>query len=119
MLEKPFENKIKKYFKAENIWYVKYWGGSYTQAGIPDLLCCVNGYFLALEVKSDKGKTTALQDRQIELIRKSGGYAAQIHPNDFEGLKIIINYLKGRICKSHTQELNASINVQENGNYTI
>ena len=44
-------------------------------SGVPDLLCCIDGQFIALEVKAEGGKTTALQDVQIERIHDAGGVA--------------------------------------------
>ena len=37
--EKILENRVKEFLKSEGCWLVKYWGGgSYTRAGVPDLL---------------------------------------------------------------------------------
>ena len=54
--EKDFENKVKKFLKDEGCYFIKYWGGAaYTQKGIPDLLICCAGFFLGIELKSEKG----------------------------------------------------------------
>lgn len=50
--EKTFENKIKKYLKGKGAYYVKYHGNAYSTNGTPDILACVNGYFLGIEVKA-------------------------------------------------------------------
>ncbi len=94
--EKSFENKIKKFLKENSCWFVKYWGGGiHTVAGIPDLLICCNGYFLAVEVKGDKGKPSELQLWTIEQIQKAGGYAMVLYPNQFDEFKKLITRLKG------------------------
>lgn len=49
------------------------------RAGIPDIICCANGRFLAIECKAGKGKTTALQDREIAAIQAAGGVAIVIN----------------------------------------
>lgn len=49
--------------------------GIYAQAGVPDLLCCVKGRFVAIEVKKPKKKPTAIQNAFIEAINKCGGLA--------------------------------------------
>ncbi len=95
MKEKTFENKVKKFLKEENCWYVKYWGGApFTKAGIPDILTCVNGYFVAIELKSEKGKPSELQKWTKEEIRKSNGISVILYPTDFEIFKIFITSLK-------------------------
>lgn len=73
MREKTIENKIKKYLKENKIWYFKVWGGGYQTAGIPDIIACYKGHFIAIEVKSEIGKTTTLQDFNLQLIKSSGG----------------------------------------------
>jgi Holliday junction resolvase len=60
------------------------WIGLYElgKLGIPDIIACVNGYFLAIECKAGKGKTTALQDRELENIRAAGGVTMVVYNND-------------------------------------
>lgn len=57
-------------------------GGMYGTAGIPDIICCINGRFVALEVKNEKGRTTKLQDVTIKRIQDAGGYAAVVRSLD-------------------------------------
>lgn len=86
--EKDFENKIKAFLNTlPNTWYFKYWAGPYSKAGIPDIICCSNGCFVAIEVKAPNGKPTELQKRNIELIQESGGQAYILYPKDFESFK--------------------------------
>lgn len=94
MLEKTFENKIKKFLKEQNIYYVKFFGCAFTRAGVPDLLCCINGKFVALEIKADKGKPSQLQLQNIKQIEDNGGIGYVIYPKDFEKLKEMILKLK-------------------------
>lgn len=83
--EKIFENKIKKYIESKGGYQLKYWAGSqFTKAGIPDLLCCINGYFVAIEVKAQNGKPSELQLYTIEQIRKAGGFAFVLYPSAWE-----------------------------------
>ena len=93
--EKLFENKIKKFLTEQDVWFVKFFANNFTRSGIPDILACVNGRFVAIEVKSDKGKPSVLQLRQVELIKKSNGIALILYPKDFEQFKNLITELKG------------------------
>lgn len=88
--EKRFENEIKSWLKEHDCWYVKYFANRNTQAGIPDILACVNGRFVGIEVKSEEGKASELQKHQMKKIREAGGTAFIVKPSDFEGLKIIL-----------------------------
>ena len=50
-------------------------GGPYGTNGIPDVICCYRGWFVAFEVKTDKGKPTKLQEAVIRKIVRAGGTA--------------------------------------------
>ena len=98
--EKNFENKIKKFLKEQNCYYIKYWGGGqFTKSGVPDLLICCNGYFVAVEVKAENGKPSDLQLWNIEQIKKSGGIAMVVKPSDYENIKKVIEKLGDDNCE--------------------
>ncbi|MBQ7574012.1 MAG: VRR-NUC domain-containing protein [Clostridia bacterium] len=83
MLEKYITNKILKYLRSlEYCYCFKEYGGSYGSSGIPDIICCYHGYFVAFEVKTAKGRTTALQDVSIRNINKAGGRAVVVRSVD-------------------------------------
>jgi Holliday junction resolvase len=90
MTEKQFENKIKEFLKSHDIWFTKVWGGGYQKAGIPDILACVNGRFVAIEVKGSSGKPTELQKYNIKKINESNGVGIILYPKDFERFKLLI-----------------------------
>jgi len=93
--EKKFENKVKKFLTEQGCWVLKYWSGAaYTKSGIPDLLVCCNGYFLAVELKSSTGKPSDLQKYHIREIRKAGGIAFVLYPDGFEEFKQLVLELK-------------------------
>jgi Holliday junction resolvase len=95
--EKLFENRVKKFLDDTGCWHIKYWAGAaYTKTGIPDLLICCNGYFVAVEVKSERGKPSELQLWTIEQIKSAGGRAFVLYPNGFEDFKTLIRELKDR-----------------------
>ena len=50
-------------------------GGPYSTNGIPDIICCYRGRFVAFEVKTEKGRLSRLQDAVIRQIGRAGGLA--------------------------------------------
>jgi Holliday junction resolvase len=44
-------------------------------SGTPDIVGCIGGRFIAIEVKAKTGKVTELQKHNIKLIQDSGGLA--------------------------------------------
>lgn len=105
--EKNFENKIKKFLKDNNIFYVKFFANGYTVSGIPDILACIDGKFWGIEVKAEKGKISALQYEKIQNIADNNGVAVVVYPSGFDELKkmIIENKETGKyILKNNKKE---------------
>lgn len=92
-LEKMYENKIKHYLKDHGCYEVKYHGNKFSTSGTPDILACVNGYFLGIEVKAPDGKPTELQLQKIKDIRRAGGFAFVAYPSGWFRLKAVIDGL--------------------------
>lgn len=90
MTEKQFETKVKQFLKSHNIWFTKIWGGGFQKAGIPDLLCCINGHFVAIELKGANGTATELQKYNIKKINESGGIGLILYPKDFRKFKALV-----------------------------
>ncbi len=79
MKEKTITNQILKYLKAQPCCFVfKEHGGIYGTAGIPDIICCYRGKFVAFEVKTEQGRLSKLQETTIERIRLAGGVAVKV-----------------------------------------
>ncbi len=76
MNESDITKSILKYLKTlPRCFFWKEHGGIYGTSGIPDIIVCIDGRFIALEVKTQKGKTTPLQNAAIRKIRSNGGFA--------------------------------------------
>ena len=91
--EKTFENKVKKYLDSRGAWYVKYFANAYTKRGVPDVLACVNGYFVGVEVKAPDGKPSELQIYNVRAINAAGGFAFVLYPSAFEKFKQFVEGL--------------------------
>lgn len=92
--EKRFETKIKKFLDEEGAWYVKYFANRNTRSGVPDILACVNGYFVGIEVKAQNGHASVLQIHNCTEIRLAGGFAFILYPSGFEEFKKFIKDLR-------------------------
>lgn len=49
--------------------------GIYAKAGVSDILACIRGRFVAIEVKKPGNKPSALQENFINAVNKIGGFA--------------------------------------------
>lgn len=91
MKEKTITNQILKYLKAQPCCFVfKEHGGIYGTAGIPDIICCYRGKFVAIEVKTLTGKLSKLQKITINRINEAGGMAIKV-----TSLQEVKNVLEG------------------------
>ena len=50
-------------------------GTGYSSSGVPDIIVCYNGRFIAIECKAGNNTITPLQERNINLIHKNGGFS--------------------------------------------
>lgn len=91
--EKNFEQKVKTFVESQGGWCVKFFANAFTKAGVPDLLCCVNGYFVAVEVKAENGKPSPLQIKNVDMIREANGFAFVLYPSGFEEFKLFVKCL--------------------------
>jgi len=67
----------------------------YGRQGIPDVICCIQGRFVAIECKAGKGMTTMLQDRELEHIREAGGLTFLINENNVDTLHAYLILIGG------------------------
>ena len=92
MKETDIVRAILKYLKTvPGCFAWKEHGGMYGTAGIPDIICCMGGRFLAFEVKTESGKPTKLQEATIRKIISAGGTALIVRSVD--EVKAVINAL--------------------------
>lgn len=57
------------------------------RSGIPDIIGCYKGHFVAIECKAGKGKTTALQERELQRIKDSYGFTFVAREDNLEQME--------------------------------
>ena len=82
--EKKFELNVRRYLDSIGAWHLKTISNGMQRAGIPDLLICYKGRFIAVELKARNGKATPLQSWTLKRIRNSGGSAFVLYPDEFD-----------------------------------
>jgi hypothetical protein len=118
--EKLFEGRVKKWLHSQGIyaagtpknkmdveqvgWFLKIWGGGFMKAGIPDVLMCVNGFFISVELKGESGTASDLQKLNTERINAANGIGVILYPEGFEEFKEIVKGVM--MCNSHIAALN-------------
>jgi len=92
--EAKVKDQVVAYLKAEGVYYFFPATHGYGRSGVPDIVACVNGRFLAVECKAGTNKPTALQVREIETIRHSGGMALVANEVNVEAVRDSIRKIK-------------------------
>jgi len=82
MTEKRLVDKIVKALRERGVWVYKTHGGAYTRAGVPDLLLCVDGWFVGMEIKLPGCQPTKRQQYEHDQIQAAGGVAIVITSTD-------------------------------------
>lgn len=73
--EKLVKLAVVKLLKQYGVYFFFPATHGYGRSGVPDIVCCINGKFLAIECKAGKGEPTALQQREMTQIQQAGGMA--------------------------------------------
>jgi Holliday junction resolvase len=97
--EAKVKAKITQVLREEGVYYFFPATGGYGRSGVPDIVCCVGGAFLGIEVKAGKNKPTALQTREIEAIRRAGGTAVVANEENWDMIRPLVRELsvKGKV----------------------
>jgi hypothetical protein len=91
------ESKVKaavvKLLKQYDVYYFFPATHGYGRSGVPDIVCCIRGKFLAIECKAGDNKPTALQEKEINTIRKAQGIAVVINETNLALLEQLLKEL--------------------------
>ena len=93
--EKKVKDKVVKLIKAYGIYYFFPATHGYGRSGVPDIICCIAGKFVAIECKAGDNKPTALQEKEMADIRKQGGTAVVINESNLTLLGQLLEDLTG------------------------
>lgn len=88
--------KITKILREESVYYFFPATHGYGRSGVPDIVACVNGYFLAIECKAGRNKPTALQVHEIESIRMAGGVAVVANEENWDMVRPLVHQLSSK-----------------------
>ena len=94
--ESKVKLKLRKYLTQLGIYHFMPAANGFGRAGIPDIIGCFNGQFVAFECKAGKGKTTALQERELANIQGAKGWAFVINEDNVDKVEELLRMEKQR-----------------------
>ena len=71
--ESKVKKRVREVLDKLGIYHFMPPANGFGRAGIPDIIACMDGHFIAIECKAGSGKTTALQERELDRIHNAGG----------------------------------------------
>lgn len=94
--EAKVKKKVKEILDQMGVYHFSPMQNGMGRAGIPDIIGCLDGQFIAIECKAGKGKTTALQERELNRILNAGGYALVVNETNINQLWEIKEWLSNK-----------------------
>ncbi len=88
--ESKVKKRVREMLDALGIYHFMPPANGFGRAGIPDIIACMDGHFIAIECKAGKGTTTALQDRELDRIHNAGGTTYIARENNIDDLQQIL-----------------------------
>jgi Holliday junction resolvase len=92
--EKKVKDRLRKHLDRLGVYHFMPPANGFGRAGIPDIVGCMNGQFVAFECKAGKGKTTALQEREIAAIQAHKGWAFVINEDNVDNIEELLKLEK-------------------------
>lgn len=91
--EKKVKDKVVALLKEAGAYYFFPATHGYGRSGVPDIIGCLNGKFFAIECKAGNNKPTALQEREMQRIRDTGGNTLVVNEENIEVTRLWLKTL--------------------------
>jgi len=91
--EAKVKKKVVAILKELGAYYFYPVTGGYGQSGVPDIVGCYQGSFFGIECKAGKNKPTALQEKNLRDIAKSGGIALVVNEDNIDDVTHNLNQI--------------------------
>ena len=89
MNEGQFQSKVLTWLRKNDVFVIKYNASGISEAGVPDVIMNLQGYFVAVELKQESGRPNELQKYKINEINKTA-VACVLRPSKFELFKTLV-----------------------------
>lgn len=88
--ESKVKEKVVALLKAAGAYYFYPVTGGFGNSGVPDIIVCHKGRFIAIECKAGTNKPTKLQQKNIADIIASGGVALVVNENNIDDVSRVL-----------------------------
>jgi Holliday junction resolvase len=88
--EAKVKKKVVDVIKKYGAYYFFPATGGYGRSGVPDIVCCHRGVFVAIECKAGTNKPTPLQEAEMGKIRKAQGFVLVVNETNISDVDIML-----------------------------
>lgn len=92
--EKKVKNAVTKILKDYGAYYFYPVTGGFGRSGVPDIVACYRGNFVAFECKAGNNKPTALQLAEMEKINKAQGVALWVNEKNIDDVTKLLDTIQ-------------------------
>jgi Holliday junction resolvase len=88
--EAKVKKKVVDVLKKYGAYYFFPATGGYGRSGVPDIVCCYRGVFIAIECKAGTNKPTPLQEAEMGKIRKAQGFVLVVNETNISDVDVML-----------------------------
>lgn len=113
--ERKVKNQVVTVLKEHGAYHFFPAANGLGRAGIPDIIVCHHGLFVAIECKAGKGKTTALQDRELARIRTANGVALVINETNVDLVRLVLTSITEKANETNRKATASTTSPRDTG----
>ena len=91
--EKKVKDKVVSLLKKNNAYYFFPATGGYGRSGVPDIVCCYRGHFIAIECKAGTNKPTPLQEAEMAKILQAQGFVRVVNEDNIDDVEAMLRLI--------------------------
>ena len=88
--EAKVKKKVVDVIKKYSAYYFFPATGGYGRSGVPDIVCCYRGVFIAIECKAGSNKPTALQEAEMAKIKQAQGFVLVVNEDNINDVDVLL-----------------------------
>lgn len=88
--EAKVKKKVVDVIKKYGAYYFFPATGGYGRSGVPDIVCCYRGVFIAIECKAGTNKPTPLQEAEMQKIRTAQGFVLVVNETNIADVDVLL-----------------------------
>lgn len=91
--EAKVKKKVVDVIKKNSAYYFFPATGGYGRSGVPDIVCCYRGVFIAIECKAGTNKPTPLQEAEMAKISQAQGFVRVVNEDNIDDVQAMFNLI--------------------------